>query len=113
MKPGFFYRGLHWLDVTNQDIQQKCFCWDGNSYPIGSKFERLGSNPRQSICIGWNLVYMGMLNGFVLFSHDAPKIENSQLSLFEKKTALIAIMQLDEHNLMLPTSVGTFYDIVP
>ncbi|MGY0034425.1 hypothetical protein [Pedobacter sp. NJ-S-72] len=75
----FFYKGICFIGMLEIDIERKPFVWDGKSYPTGSKFARLGDNPRQSLCIGWNLIYEGQILNYVLFSHDAPKSKTDHL----------------------------------
>jgi len=109
----FFYKGMTFLEPNTDSISDTPFYWQGEHHPVGTKFQRLGSNPRTSLCIGWNLVYCGQISDYVLFTHDAPTKVPIQSSLFEqpKKKAFIAILYLDDDNLLMQTSEGGFYDI--
>lgn len=113
------FKGIHYLILNDQDleaIKPEPFEWGGKKYPVGSKFEKLGSKKRTSLEMKHPLVYKGKIAAFVLFDVDAPQKE-VQGSLFEFDDPtlhyFIAPGYIPGGTLLMQSSPSGFWDIRP
>lgn len=60
-------KGIYYLKPGNE-IQLSEFDWNGNKYPVGSKFEQLGVKERTMLKFPRELVYAGLYDDHCLFS---------------------------------------------
>lgn len=102
--PFFFKRGIcYTFDTRESMIDKVPFEWGKESYPVGTRFERLGeTGSRTGLNIGYDLIYQGKRGGFVLFSVD----DNWQHDPY-----FIAIAYLSSDELFMFSNYHTGWDI--